>query len=77
MLAMIAIDKEDGMLFIVYHSVKKLMLVKTDEEAEAFVAKEFDNCVLLGTFPDPTKLVNIVLKERDRAKKTKKASSKG
>lgn len=71
MFAMIVIDKTDGKLFIPHDENDKLTLTHSDPDAEKFVAHTYENCLLLGTFPDPTELISIVLKERDGAGKKK------
>lgn len=75
-LAMIVLDLTSEILYIVHDSNKKLKLVSSDAAAEKYVQAHLTNARLLGTFPDPSSFIKIVLKERDNAKKTKAVRSK-
>lgn len=64
----------------IVHTKGKLKLAKSDLDAERYVTRYLPNCKLLGTFPNPSELIDIVIKEHANAnkKETKKPSrSKG
>lgn len=74
--AMIVLDLNTELLYIIHETNKKLKLVSSDAAAEKYVKVTLTNCRLLGTFPDPSPFIKVVLKERDNAKKTKTSRSK-
>lgn len=59
--AMIVVNLNTGQLFIPYDNKDKLKLVKDDKAAHVYVEKNLPHGRLLGTFPDPTKLVKQVM----------------
>lgn len=74
--AMIVLDLRTELLYIVHDSNKKLKLVSSDAAAEKYVNVNLTNCRLLGTFPDPSPFIKIVIKDRDNGNKTKTVKSK-
>lgn len=60
---MIVLDTKEKKLIIIHDSRGKLKLMKSDLDAEKYVAKNIPNGRLLGTFPDPTALIDIVFEE--------------
>jgi hypothetical protein len=63
MLAMIVLDTKEKKLLIIHDAKGKVKLVASDAAAEKYVSTHIPNGKLLGTFPDPSELVDIVLKE--------------
>lgn len=63
MFAMIVLDLKTKKLNIIHNSKGKIVVVTSDQAAEKYIAKHMPDSRLLGTFPDPSDLISIVLKE--------------